>query len=153
MTDIAINHDLLAKKTQLYNELNDKIEKNRKIISDLVKTRDELKEQLALSLSDATKPESVITELKQNISQLDAKIDEKEFMYHKLCDESQDMYLDINKIKSALNIDSDDEEDDAPTLGGVKILGIEEFCNNPDIIKKAMSMIDPALLARIMKDA
>ncbi len=152
MTDIAINHDLLAKKKQLYHELNDKIEKIRKNKADLVKIRDELKEQLALVLLNATTSEIVITELKKNISQLDTKIDKKEFMYHKLCDESQDTYLDINEIKSALNITSDDdEEDDDPTLFGIKIRGVNEFCNNPETIANLIRIVDPAVLERIME--
>jgi hypothetical protein len=153
MTDIAINHDLLAKKTQIYNELNKKIETIRKIKSDLVKTRDKFKTELN-ALSDTTKSKECINKLEKNISNLDTEIEEKNFLYHELCDESQDMYIDINEIKSALNITSDDEddEDDVPTLLGYEVRGIEEFCSNPDIIEKLKRILNPAVLERIKNE-
>ena len=65
--------------------------------------------------------------------------------------EHQDIHSDIEDIKSALNITSDDE-DDAPTLFGFKVRGIEEFCNDPKTIDKLISILDPAVLERIMKE-
>uniref|UniRef100_A0A6C0HXR4 Uncharacterized protein n=1 Tax=viral metagenome TaxID=1070528 RepID=A0A6C0HXR4_9ZZZZ len=149
MTDI--NHDLLAKKTQIFDELNDKIEKIRKIKADLVKTHYKFKTELSQALSDTTKSKECINKLENIISKLDTKIKEKDFMYNELCDKSQDMYIDINEIKSALNIKSD-YEDDAPTLFGYKVRGMEEFCNDPDIINKLIRILDPAVLERIMKE-
>ncbi len=152
MTDIAINHDLLANKQQLSDELYAKIKNTQKIVDDLVKTRDECKEQLTLALLDATKSKNSINKLKTNISKLDTQIDQENATLNQICYEHQDIYYEILDIKSALNITSDDEDDeDDPTLDGFKLRSIEEFCNDPRIINKAMSMIDPALLARIMK--
>ena len=133
MTGIDIIHDSLTKKNQLYDKLNDKIEIIRKTISDVVKTRYKFKTELTQALSDTTKSKECINKLEQIISKLDTQIKEKEFMYHKLCDESQDMFIDINEIKSVLNIPFDDDYDD-PTF--VYKVYDKEFCNNPDIIDK-----------------
>jgi chromosome segregation ATPase len=157
MTDIAINHDLLATKEQLYDEHNTKIDNIKKTMSDLVKTRNEFKTTLTQALSDTTKSKNFINKLKKKISKLDTQIKEKETVISEMFYENQDMYHEIQHIKSALKIPCDydfenEDEDDDPTLFGYEVRGIEEFCNNPDIIDKLMRILDPAVLERIMKD-
>ena len=133
MTDIAINHDLLAKKRKIYNNINDIIYKFQKNMPELVKRRDEFKTKLKQVLSDTTKSNKCINKLKKKISKLDTHIKEEDNMLHKLCEASLDIYYEIEDIKSALNITSDDEDDNS-TLFRHKVRAIEAVCNDIDII-------------------
>ena len=154
MSNIPVSHELLVEKQNLFDEKFVEIRTTEKTICDLVKTREDLKKTLAQTLSNTgntTTSKNFVSKLKKKISKLNTQIEESQEMLNQKFYEHQDIHSDIEDIKSALNITSDDEDDD-PTLFGFKVRGIEEFCNDPKTIDKLISILDPAVLERIMKE-
>ncbi len=141
-TSIRQKEELLDTKLTEFETVKQNIEK-------LVVNRNNVHAQLKASLSDPTVDKEIIKDLKKTISNANKQIKEGETTLNKILFERGQIYEELRQLKRTLN--HSDYDEDEITIGGFKIQGIEEFCNNPATIEKLLQIVDPAVLERILR--